>query len=104
VKPSRPLSIWVHDFEWDARNEGHQEHGLDQFIADEVKEGVRLFFHNESGKSGSHKMIGQDEQGCFWTIIIDRTSVAGRWRPITGWPSTDGELSAYENGKRKISY
>jgi hypothetical protein len=64
------------------------------------------FFRNERGKSGSHKMIGQDEQGRFWTIIIDRPNAPspGRWRPITGWLSTESELSAYENGKRKLSY
>lgn len=49
----------------------------------------------EEGKSGSHRMIGPNESGRFWTIILlDKGQ--GFWRPITGWPSTNPQKELYK--------
>lgn len=45
-----------------------------------------------TGRSGTHLMIGPDAAGRFWTIVLAMVDEeTGRWRPITGWPSTRKE-------------
>lgn len=92
------LEIEVWEFEWDEDNESHcARHGVTPSVAEEVKGGTPLFFRNKRKRTGTHMMIGPDVGGRFWTVVILETSVEGRWRPITGWPSDTPELRRYNN-------
>jgi hypothetical protein len=41
-----------------------------------------------------YKFIGRGRGGRALTVVVTATSTAGRWRPITGWESTDAERKA----------
>jgi hypothetical protein len=91
----RRIDVW--EFEWDDANLEHQEHGLTPLLADEVKDRSPKFFANKPGKAGTHKMVGPDTNDRFWTIILLPTAHRGRWRPITGWPSTGPDAQRYHS-------
>jgi len=94
----QPLEIEVREFEWDERNEKHcARHGVTPLLAEVVKDGQSKFFGNKPGKTGTHMMVGPDDRGRFWTIIILETGQRGRWRPITGWPSDPPEIARYDS-------
>jgi len=94
----RPLPIDVWEFEWEESNEAHcSRHGVTPMVAELVKDGQPKFFRNRPGKTGTHVMIGEDDRGRFWTIILLETGQRGRWRPITGWPSVTAEITQYNS-------
>lgn len=95
MQGSRRIDVW--EFEWDDTNLQHQWHGLTPVIAERVKDGQPKFFRNKPGRAGTHKMVGPDINGRLWTIIILGTSHRGRWRPITGWPSTKPDIEKYHS-------
>lgn len=96
-----PVEIDVWEFEWDENNERHAAtHRVTPVVAEEVKDSRPLFFRNRPGRSGTHMMVGPDETGRFWTIILGQTSTRGRWRPITGWPSDAREVAWYNDSTR----
>jgi len=85
------------EFEWDERNERHAAaHGVTPSLVIEVADTQPRFFPNSpgAGRSGSHLMIGPDARGRFWTVVLLDVSYE-RWRPITGWPSTNTEIRLY---------
>jgi len=51
--------------------------------------------HNKKRRSPRRRLIGRDLDGEMWTVIIERTSEPGFWRPITGWQSSLGEIDLY---------
>jgi len=71
-----------------------RRHGGSVRTCIEVKNGRPKFFR-QSGRTGSHKMVGPDRKGRFWTIIIDYLG-GGRAEPITAWPSTRKQIRQYE--------
>ena len=101
---ARQTFIEIEHFQWDEENENHQTHGLNVWIADQVKDNTPVFFPNERDKTGSHKMIGPDNDQRFWTVILVRTDTPKIWRPITGWPSGDSELDAYVDARQKTPF
>lgn len=91
-----PANIKVREFEWDEENLEHlRPHGVTLELAEEIKDGAPLFFLNRPGRGGTHMMIGPDDSGRFWTIILVEAGAEGRWRPITGWPSDNPEIRWY---------
>lgn len=79
---------------------GRRHRGLDDGVIVDVLEGEPRFFLNESGKGGSHIMIGPLPDGRFWTIIlIESDPVRKVWRPITGWPSAKKEQDAWKKSR-----
>jgi hypothetical protein len=52
-------------------------------------------FENKTGRTGTQMMIGPDEKARFWTVILTDLET-GRFRPITGWPSTGQEIQRYK--------
>jgi hypothetical protein len=91
----RRIDVW--EFEWDDTNLEHQEHGLAPVLAEQVKDLSPKFFRNKPAKAGTHRMIGPGINGRFWTIILKPTAERGRWRPITGWPSTGPDVRRYRS-------
>ena len=84
------------EFEWDDENVQHlARHGLD---ADQVNAmlGSRItVIRNKRAGAGHYKFIGRTRGGDVITIVVARTAMSGRWRPITGARSTDAEESQY---------
>lgn len=87
---------------WDDENEEKlAKHGVPAERADEVGQGPYRILRNKRHRRGQVKMVGPDFGGSFWTIVLERTSQYGVWRPVTGWRSTEGELTLYHGKGRK---
>ena len=97
------MEIRVWELEWDDANIAHcEEHDLTPEVADEVLWREPVFFENRPGMPGSHVMIGPDEAGKLWTIIL--VHVLGvRWRPITGYESEHGDIELYGSARGRQS-
>ncbi len=91
-----PEEIVVSWFQWDDANLTHcARHGVTPVIVAEVRDNTPLFFLNDPSKSGTHIMIGPDDSGRLWTIVIVNSGGSDSWRPITGWPSDNAEIRKY---------
>lgn len=77
------------EFEWDDQNVQHlARHGLG---ADEVNAMLNsriTVIRNKRAGSGQYKFIGRASGGELITVVVARTAVPGRWRPITGSRNT----------------
>ncbi len=92
-----PETVELIEFEWDEVNETHcARHGLTPVLVEAVKDGRPKIFRNKEGRTGTHMMIGADNEGRLWTMIMLPTGRPGIWRAITGWPSTNSEISLFE--------
>jgi len=49
---------------------------------------------NKRAAGGTRQLIGETDGGRVLTVILVETAVDGRWRPITGWESTQDEKGA----------
>ena len=92
------------DFEWDTDNLWHVEHEaaykISPALVDEVGSVDPVIVENEPGlgRSGSHKMIGPNRAGRFWSIILLHR-YDDVWRPITGWPSSNNEVRIHQEAE-----
>ena len=59
-----------------------------------------IYSSNEEGESGTHIMIGPDETGRLYTVILEDLRDA-YWRPITGWESDRPEIQVYWEERAK---
>ena len=84
------------EFQWNEVNLGHCAlHGVTPLVVNAVASNEpKLFPDTAEGHSGSDFMIGPDDAGRFWTIVLLALS-DDVWRPITGWPSTNTEIRRY---------
>ncbi len=86
------------EFEWDDANVAHLErHGLDPDDVDAMLESRITVMRNKKAGSGDYKLIGLGRGDLPITIVVARTAVSGRWRPITGRRSNDAERRSYEH-------
>lgn len=86
------------EFEWDDDNVAHlAERGLDPDDIDTMLESRISVVRNKKAGSGDFKLIGPGRGGLPITLVVARTAVAGRWRPITGRRSSDAERRSYEH-------
>ena len=60
----------------------------------QLLENVFTVRRNKKRRSGQRQLIGRTNAGRRLTIILAETLVEGRWRPVTGWESTDEERRA----------
>jgi hypothetical protein len=49
---------------------------------------------NKKSRTGDRQLIGRTNGGRTLTVILVPTHVPDRWRPITGWESTEPERRA----------
>lgn len=83
------------EFEFDDANLQHlAERGITLEDLDAMLEARITIIRNKRGRSGAYKFIGRGEGGRPLTLVVTGTSTPGRWRPVTGWESTDGERKA----------
>jgi uncharacterized protein len=88
----------ISEFEWDDANVAHLErHGLHTDDVDAMLESRITVIRNKNAGSGDYKFIGLGRGDLPITIVVARTAVPGRWRPITGRRSNDAERHRYEH-------
>jgi hypothetical protein len=90
------------EFELDARNlkhflTDHPERGIDEALLREVVGNLPRAQENDplEGRTATHRIVGPDRRGRFWTFPSNHVG-GEKWRPITGWPSTNTEITKYE--------
>ncbi|HLJ66115.1 MAG TPA: hypothetical protein VKX16_01985 [Chloroflexota bacterium] len=87
----------IFEFEWDDANLAHlAERGLAPDDVEAMLESRITVWRNKRSGSGEYKFIGLGRAGVPLTIVVARTAVSGRWRPVTGRRSTDAERRIYE--------
>lgn len=86
------------EFEWDDANMAHlAERGLTPDDVDAMLESRITVMRNKKAGSGDYKLIGRGHGDQSITIVVARTALPGRWRPITGRRSNDAERRTYEH-------
>jgi uncharacterized DUF497 family protein len=89
--------VLIVEFEWDDGNVTHlAERGLDASDVNAMLASRITTLRNKRAGSGEYKFIGRGKGGELLTIVVARTAEPGRWRPVTGRRSTDGEQKIYE--------
>ncbi len=84
------------EFEWDDTNIRHLgRHGLDADQVNAMLNSRITVIRNRKAGSGEYKFIGKAQGGDLLTIVVARTAVPGRWRPVTGAKSTNAEATQY---------
>jgi hypothetical protein len=87
--------LLIQEFEVDDANLQHlAERGIVLGDLDAMLEERITPIRNKRSGSGMYKFIGRGRGGRALTVVVTATSTAGRWRPITGWESTDAERKA----------
>jgi hypothetical protein len=83
---------------WDDENRAHvaRHRVWQQAVDDILVSGDWVEAHNKKRKSPRRRLIGRDLDGEMWTVIIERTSEPGFWRPVTGWQSSLSEMNLYD--------
>jgi len=88
--------VRIDEFEWDDSNLEHLgRHQLDAADVDAMLGSRITVIRNKRAGSGHYKFIGRARGGHLVTIIVARSAVPGRWRPVTGRRSNDAEKAAY---------
>jgi len=118
AKTSKPLNLDDFDsIDWDpveavgSNLAKCRKRGIDEIVVAEVFEGdwVNVIRPVETAE---FVVVGpNEERNRMWTLLFATSSARGDWlRPVTGWPSNDGEISEWETqtkqkwarpGKRK---
>lgn len=82
----------IETFLFDDENEEKMlAHGLSPWRVMQVLDNKHLILRNRKGQRGLYLVIGRDNGGTCISVPIERTHVAGLWRPITAWPCKKGE-------------
>jgi len=82
-----PEDIDVEELEFDEHNISHlAQHGVSREAVEEVQRNAPRYFRNLPDRSGSHVMIGPDENSKFLLVVLRPPATTRRWRPVTAWP------------------
>lgn len=74
-------------------------HGIDEQVVDEVLSEAPAEISMKLD-TADFVLVGPDKGGRMWTILFDRSFKRGDWlRPITGWPSAPGEVTAWKRAR-----
>jgi hypothetical protein len=89
------------DLDFDDHNEAHlARHQISPTDILQVWLNGPVWAPNRRGSAGTWLMLGDTDGGRPLTIAVVCIE-AKRWlRPITGWDSTDGELTRWRQGRR----
>lgn len=66
----------------------------------EVARNAPLFFDNVEGRAANYRMVGPDDAGRLWTVLV-RIREDGSIRPINCWPTKAAEVKRYEEAKAR---
>lgn len=84
---------------WDEGNESElAAHGISPWEVEEVFGEGPKWAPNKRNRAGDWKMVGRTSGGRRLTVIVRFYEESALLRPITGWDSTSGERSRYDQG------
>lgn len=84
------------ELDFDDTNEGHlARHHISLTEVGEVWLGGPVFVPNKRGMAALWLMLGDTAAGRSLTVAVEVDEVRQALRPITGWESTDAELSRW---------
>jgi uncharacterized DUF497 family protein len=87
----------IHDLVFDDENESKLwKRGIAPEDVFDLVAAPHLVVRNKRRRRGLYKLIGRGTDGRMLTIVIERTFSKTVWRPVTGWPSTAGEITQFE--------
>jgi hypothetical protein len=87
--------------EWDGDNEEEfWPHGIRPWEVEQVFLNRPVWAPNKKGRAGDYLMIGETDGGRRLTIPVKPNAATRELRPITGWESSQADLSKYGRGKR----
>ena len=85
----------LYELEFDDYNEEElARHGVTPQEVMQILSNRYTVRRNRKDRSGQRQLIGETNGGRLLTVILAETAVEGRWRPVTGWDSTEAERSA----------
>jgi hypothetical protein len=89
------------DFEWDEVNQAKLwDHRIRPWEVDEVFWDWPKWANNKKGRRGDYLMVGRTDAGRWLTVPVQVKAATRQLRPITGWDSSQAELSKYGRGRR----
>jgi hypothetical protein len=89
-------------FELDEANEGKlSAHRILGWEVYEVFENRPIWIPNKRSGSGDYKMVGRNDGGRRLTIIVEVKEHTKQLRPITGWPSSQSDITLYDRRRRR---
>jgi hypothetical protein len=92
----------VFEFEFDDGNEEEMaRHGVRPLEVLQVLDLRPAFFRNKKKHAATLIMVGPTDGGRFLTVPIAPTPVQGRWRPVTAWGSSTGEMTRYNVARNR---
>jgi uncharacterized DUF497 family protein len=84
--------IRISELEFDDYNEKElAKHGIAPLEVLQVLDDVFTVRRNKKRKAGQRQLIGRTHGGRALTVILAETRVPDRWRPVTGWDSSESE-------------
>jgi uncharacterized DUF497 family protein len=87
----------IHELAFDDENEEELgRHGITPGNIEDILAGGYSLVRNKRRRRGLYKIIGKDRGGRIVTVIVEPTRKRTVWRPVTGWPSTRGEITQFE--------
>lgn len=91
----------VETFLFDGENEDEiVAHRLSVHRVIQVLDNIHILLPNRKGRRGLYLIIGRDNGGTCISVPIERTNIAGIWRPITAWPCKKGEATILKKNER----
>ena len=66
----------------------------------QILDNLYIIIPNKKKRRGLYLIIGRDNGGTCISVPIERTGVAGIWRPITAWPCKKGEKTLLKKNER----
>jgi len=82
----------IETFLFDEENENKiVTHRLSIYQVIQILDNVHIILPNKKVRRGLYLVIGRDNGGACISVPIEKTNVAGIWRPITAWPCKKGE-------------
>ena len=89
---TRGAAVRIVEFEWDDANLAHLgEKGIEPEDVDAMLAARITVVKNKRERPGLYRFVGRGKGGRFLTVVVTRTADPGRWRPVTGWDSSQEE-------------
>ncbi len=97
-----PDDVEVSSLVWDDENVSHiAKHGVAPEHVEYMLDNDPLFFHNLSGRSTTHVILGTDQPGRVLYVPIRCAELPGVWRVISAWESRFARRLVKEDGNEE---
>jgi hypothetical protein len=93
--------VEIEYLEWDEENEAKLAvHGISPVEANSVIRLNAWVGDVNVAYPDQVRIIGPVRTGRFITLVLEPTEDPAVWRPVTGWPATDGEIAYHREEYR----